>query len=86
MLIIFLSASALVALVVVLIFGLAKLLVRWYSPSSYYEYNPDKMVLYLEKRYNIDFPDDIREIKAAKSGMMWDGWSGFILKFTAQPS
>jgi hypothetical protein len=67
-------------------YGLARLFVRWYDPSTYFEYDPDKMVVYLEEKYNINFPKNVREIKAAKSGMSWDRHESFILKFIAEPS
>ena len=69
-----------------LAFVIGKVLIRWYSSGTYYDYKPNKMVAFVEKRYNVDIPDSAREIKAAKTGMSWDGWEGFILRFTAKPS
>ena len=44
----------------------------------------DKMVVYLENRYNIDFPENIKDVKAAKTWRSWDGGANFILRFTAE--
>jgi len=68
------------------LYGMAKLFLRLYDTGTYTEYNPDKMVAYLEKRYDINFPENAGEIKAARSGSGWDGASNFLLKFTAKPS
>jgi len=53
---------------------------------QYREYDPEKMVAYLEKRYNIDFPDNIKEVKAAKTWPDRDSSRYFILKFIAEPN
>lgn len=81
-----LSSSFAVAIMLVSIFALGKLLLRWYNPQTFYVYKPEKMIVYLEKRYTIDIPNSAREIKAAKTGQSWDRVSEFILKFTAKTS
>jgi hypothetical protein len=85
-LVIILSSSVALILMILLVFGLSKLFVRWFDIGTFSEYDPGKMVVYLEKRYNIDFPENIREVNAAKSGESWDGGAVFILKFSAKQS
>lgn len=74
------------AVMSILAIALPKLFVRWYDSGTFTEYNPAKMVRYLEKRYVIKFPENMREVKAAKSGISWDDGSDFIVKFTADAS
>ncbi|MGB2807520.1 MAG: hypothetical protein WBC22_07260 [Sedimentisphaerales bacterium] len=85
-LVIVLSSLVVVVLIIFSMFGLAKILVRWYDSGTYYDYDSDKMVVYVEKKFNIDIPDSAGEIKAAKTGQTWDRWSGFILRFVVKPS
>lgn len=54
--------------------------------GRYIERNPEHVVSHLEETFVIDFPEQIREVKAAKSRASWDGVVGFIVKFTAEPN
>jgi hypothetical protein len=72
-------------LAILYLYGMAKLFIRLVDTGTYTEYNPDKMVTYLERRYDINFPEAPTKIKAARSGK-WGGYSSFLLKFTAKPS
>jgi hypothetical protein len=84
MLVIAFAAVVVVAAVFVLI-GTYKVLLFMYDGDTFREYNPKKMITYLENRYHINFPEDIKEVKAAKTWLSWDGWAEFIIKFSAKP-
>ena len=77
---------AILVMLSILTIKLPKLFVQWYDSGTYTECNPAKMVRYLEKRYVIKFPENMREVKAAKSGLSWDSYSFFIIKFTDESS
>jgi len=73
-------------LAVLSLYGMAKLFIRLYDSDTFTERDPVKMMAYLEKKYDINFPENAGEIKAARNGKGWDGASSFLLKFTAKPS
>ena len=52
----------------------------------YYQRRPDKMITRLERIFEIDFPEEIKDVRAARTGAQWDGTVGFLLKFTADPN
>jgi len=54
--------------------------------GGYIERNPKKMIAHLERTFVIDFPEEIKEVKAAKTPVSWDGAVGFMVKFTADPN
>ena len=54
--------------------------------DMYIERAPERMLNHLEKTFVIDFPEDITEVKAAKTPGSWDGAIGFMVKFAADPN
>lgn len=54
--------------------------------DQYTECDAKEMVARLERIFQINFPEEIKEAKAAKTpGSSWDRWNKFILKFAAEP-
>ena len=51
-----------------------------------HEREPDKVVARLEKIYAISFPDSIKELRTARTGVQWDGCVNFVIKFAAEPN
>ena len=45
--------------------------------------NPEKVITPLERTFILDFPDDMKDAKAA-IGHSWDNWSMYIIKFEAE--
>ena len=58
----------------------------FYLTNGYIGRDPERMVSHLEKTFVIDFPENIMEIRAAKTPVSWDGAVGFMVKFTADPN
>ena len=84
--IIFILLILLVLFILALVFLiLSKFIIRSVDAGTFTEYNSSKMVKYLENKYDIKFPNDTKDIKSAKSGIA-EGYSWFILKFTADPN
>jgi len=52
----------------------------------YIERDPEQMINRLERIFDIDFPEDIKKVKVARTRVHWDGVVGFIVKFTAEPN
>lgn len=55
--------------------------------ERFIEREPQQMVVRLEKIFSIDFPEEVREFKAATSQSSWlkRNMISFIVKFTADP-
>jgi len=51
----------------------------------YIERNPERMIGRLERIFEVDFPKEIKEVRAARTRVSWDGVASFIVKFTAAP-
>jgi len=76
------SLSILIVAGVALMFFLG---LPFYLTGIYFECNPERMVCHLEKTFIIDFPEDITEVRTAKS-YGWDDSIGFMVKFIAEPN
>jgi len=68
------------------LYGMSMIFIRLFGAGIFTERNSGKVLTYLEKRYDIKFPENAEEVKAARDGKGWDGTSSFIIKFTAKPS
>ena len=51
--------TIILTIIPILSLGAWKLFLRWYDSGTYTECNPVKMVNYLEKRYKIEFPENM---------------------------
>ena len=79
------AIPTIIIVIVLALTGIYKLNLLLHESDQYRDCNPEKMLSYLEKTYGIDFPEDIKDVKAAKGAYGWGGESSFIIKFAAKP-
>ena len=82
-------AIGLGSLSILVVAGVALILflgLPFYLTDGYIERDPEHMVSHLEKTFVIDFPEQIGEVRAAKTPVSWDGAVGFMVKFVAEPN
>jgi len=77
-------AAGAVSIVLFLFIGFAGIALI-YSDVQYVERDSDKMIAALERMFEIDFPQEITDVKAAATPSQWDGGVTFVLKFKADP-
>ncbi len=53
--------------------------------GTYYWCDPEELIVKLEGRLDLKFPDDFRDIKAAKTPVL-EGSVSFLIRFTAEPN
>jgi hypothetical protein len=53
--------------------------------GGYIRRNPKKVIARMERIFEIDFPDDIKDLRASTSWMEWDNWTTYIIKFRVEP-
>lgn len=71
---------------VVLLALLAFLGAYWiYQSGGYIRRNPKKVIARIEKIFEIDFPDEIKDVRTATTWMEWDNWTTYIIKFRVEP-
>ncbi len=73
----------------ILVVLLAVIAAYWLGESDsggYIERNPHKIIAQLEKILEVDFPENIKNVKAAKVWIKRENWVGYIIKFTAEPN
>ena len=78
--------GSLVTLVIVGVSFIFFFSLPFFVGDIYIECAPERIMTYLEKTFVIDFPECIREVKAAKTLGSWDGAVGFMIKFVADPN
>jgi hypothetical protein len=73
----------------ILVVILVVIAVYWPGESDsggYVERNPKKIIAHLEKILEVDFPEDIKETKAATTWIGWDPPGSYIIKFRVDPN
>ena len=76
------ASAALVLLLLLIGFAGIALL---YGVAPYAERDPDELISALERMFEIDFPGEITEVRAAVTPVTWDSGVSFVLKFKAVP-
>ncbi|MGB2809266.1 MAG: hypothetical protein WBC22_16100 [Sedimentisphaerales bacterium] len=69
--------------------GLLNLMIWLYHlgpvKGKYYLCAPEELIVKLEGKLDLKFPDDFRDIKAAKT-LVSEGSVGFLIRFSAEPN
>ncbi len=79
------KAKIIILIMLVLSLGVY-LFVKLELHTGYIRRNPKKTIAHLERIFEIDFPDDIQDVKAAKAFLEWDNWRTYIIKFKVDPN